>query len=124
MRSFGTLLLTATQTFGGSVSAHQSKTGQDYTNFKQPNGQSCCNGHDCRPVDYMYRNGQLVMCPDHIPVKVPNDRLIKRSSDDGRAHWCGVRVDEKTTLTFCAILHQGVSRRQVETGTRVAVMTK
>lgn len=125
MRSFGTLLLTATLTFSGSVSAHQSKSGQDYTKFKQPNGQSCCNGHDCRPVDYSYRNGELVMYPDNMPVIVPSDRLINRSSDDGQAHWCGVRLDGKTTITFCAILpYEGVSLRRVETETRVAERTK
>jgi len=84
--------------------AHEAATGQNYEKFRQPNGASCCNDRDCRPVNFVTRADGVLMFPDGRPVAVPNDRISRLPSDDGLAHWCGVLRPNGEATTYCAIL--------------------
>jgi len=85
--------------------AHRSHSGQDYTKYRQPNGISCCSGHDCRPTRYELRpDGTIMMFPEEVAVAIPRDRINQLPSDDGQAHWCGVVSRTGQATTFCAIL--------------------
>jgi hypothetical protein len=101
--------------------AHDSHTGQDYTKYRQRNGASCCNGHDCRPTRFEVRSdGALVMFPEGRAVSVPGDRVNQEPSDDGLAHWCGVLHRNGEATTFCAILPVQSAARP---GMRTAVLS-
>jgi hypothetical protein len=96
------------------ASAHDAASGQDYSRFRQPNGASCCDGRDCRPVAYQLRpDGSVVMFPDGRAVVVERDRLNSRSSDDGQAHWCGIVIPGGSAMTFCAILPRQLTRLEI-----------
>jgi hypothetical protein len=106
MKPFILILAAAAFAFGVSVGmAHEAPTGQDYSKYRQPNGASCCSGHDCRPVHYEFKpDGTLVMFPEGQPVPIPGDRVSHMPSDDGRGHWCGVLHQNGQSTTYCAIL--------------------
>jgi hypothetical protein len=90
---------------GPAPRAHVSSTGQDYSAFRRPDGTSCCNNLDCRPVEYRTTaDGRLFMFPDGRQVYIPPHLVIRRPSDDGHAHWCGIVLSTGDTATFCAIL--------------------
>ncbi|MGE3918406.1 MAG: hypothetical protein AB7F78_22155 [Hyphomicrobiaceae bacterium] len=98
---------------GSPAEAHQGSTGQDYTKFRQQNGASCCNAQDCRPVGYRLRpDGDVVMYPEGRAIIVPQRLLNETPSDDGRAHWCGIRLPSGNLQTFCAILPRQMTRWQ------------
>jgi hypothetical protein len=100
------LILSTTPTF-----SHEAATGQDYSKYRQPNGASCCNGRDCRPVAYEMRSdGSVVMYPAGQVVVVPRARINKMPSKDGLGHWCGFMLPTGGAMTFCAILPMQVSR--------------
>jgi hypothetical protein len=85
--------------------AHVGETGQDYGVFRRPDGTSCCNNKDCRPVQWRTTpDGRLYMFPEGRQVYVPPNLIINRPSDDGNAHWCGIVMSTGDTATFCAIL--------------------
>jgi hypothetical protein len=88
-----------------TAAAHTSQTGQDYTPFRRPDGTSCCNNQDCRPVQYqMMPDGRVYMYPDGRVILVPPHLVMRRPSDDGNAHWCGIVLSTGDAATFCAIL--------------------
>jgi hypothetical protein len=123
MRTCRVAITAAGLLVGANVAvAHDSHTGQDYTKYRQRNGASCCNGHDCRPTRYEVRSdGAVVMFPEGRAVSVPGDRVNQKPSDDGMAHWCGVLHRNGEATTFCAILPvQSASRPGAA---RVAALT-
>lgn len=97
-----------------SAVAHRATSGQDYSKYRQQNGASCCDGKDCRPVDYMVRpDGSVIMFPEGRGIVVEQRQLNEKSSEDGRAHWCGVLAPSGSPITFCAILPRQMTRWEI-----------
>ena len=110
----GSIALVATVSVYAAAFAHEAPSGQDYTKFRQPNGTSCCNGHDCRPVDFrLHPDGTVTMFPEGQTVVVPRQLLNEQPSDDGLAHWCGIVMPGGGIRTFCAILPRQTSFRSI-----------
>ena len=63
-----------------------------YQGLRSPEGESCCNEKDCRPVDsrYVLAEGSwtLEISIGGLWVKVPNDRILPQPSPDGGVHAC------------------------------------
>ena len=63
-----------------------------YRGLKSPEGESCCNEKDCRPVDsrYVLAEGSwtLEISISGLWVKVPKDRILPQPSPDGGVHAC------------------------------------
>jgi hypothetical protein len=101
----GALLVVLTVDALRPLLAHVGETGQDYGVFRRPDGTSCCNNRDCRPVQWRTTpDGRLYMFPEGRQVYIPPHLVIRRPSDDGNAHWCGIVMSTGDTATFCAIL--------------------
>ncbi|HXW27731.1 MAG TPA: hypothetical protein VEK55_00080 [Xanthobacteraceae bacterium] len=75
----------------------QSRTGHDafhefYRGLRSPEGESCCNEKDCRPVQGRYvREGGAYTLEILIGtrwIKVPKDRILPEPSPDGAVHAC------------------------------------
>lgn len=69
---------------------HVSK--EDYTQWKQPNGASCCSDNDCKPTVARF-NAEKGMWEARFGdwwVLVPHDRVMKFEASDGNAHICAV----------------------------------
>ena len=83
-----------------------------YQDLKAPNGQLCCNDHDCQPVGHRYtpENGHEVEIRGHwTPVKP--SMILPIASPDGQSHacfeWHWSSFGSQTTLRFiirCIIL--------------------
>lgn len=80
--------------FAGRATAHDG-----YSDWKQPNGLSCCNDHDCRPVTASVdQDGNWTVNVDGRRVAVPAGQVLKMPSPDGRSHWCGYG-----NMTYCFV---------------------
>ena len=103
--SLAALLLTVSPGY-----AHKAASGQDYSKYRQPNGMSCCNDEDCRPVDYsLGLDGKLLMYPGGRRIEVPRSLVNPLASEDGKGHWCGILSESGDVMTFCAILPQNMA---------------
>lgn len=70
-----------------------------YGDWMQPDNPtaSCCHDADCRPVRAdRNMDGHWLAYPDGLEILVPDNKVIKRPSPDGRSHWCG-----KGKVTYC-----------------------
>jgi hypothetical protein len=75
----------------------QNRTGHDafhefYRGLRSPEGESCCNEKDCRPVEGRYvREGRgftLEILIGTRWIKVPKERILPEPSPDGAVHAC------------------------------------
>jgi hypothetical protein len=75
----------------------QSRRGHDafhefYRHLRSPEGESCCNEKDCRPVEGRFvPEGRTFMLEILIGtrwIKVPKDRILPQPSPDGAVHAC------------------------------------
>jgi hypothetical protein len=81
-----------------------------YTHLRKSNGQSCCDGTDCRPA--YYRNGRfgVEMFVQQRWIAIPQSAIEYRllEGDIGETHgghWCGGHAGwEDALFTHCAIL--------------------
>jgi hypothetical protein len=81
-----------------------------YSDLRKSNGQSCCDGTDCRPA--RYRNGRfgIEMFIRQRWITVPQSAIEYRllDGDTGETHgghWCGSHAGwEDALFTHCAIL--------------------
>lgn len=84
-------------------------TSQDYSTWKQPGTKdvSCCNNHDCQPVDYRFVRGRLQFFLYDQWVTIP-ERVILHDAvvTDRNAHWCG-KFTGATITHFCAVYPKG-----------------
>lgn len=79
------LILGAVLFFGGKARAHE-----PYTNWRAPDGGSCCNGNDCRPARARQReDGTWQVWIAGAWRKVPARALLEPDKlKDGRSHVC------------------------------------
>jgi hypothetical protein len=79
-----------------------------YSALQRPDGKgSCCNLFDCRPTSVRTSNGYYEIMKDGRWVRLPLDKVIRRTAPDGGAHICA--PDSKNNRydkdeVFCAVL--------------------
>lgn len=64
---------------------------EDYKNWKNNEGGSCCNGQDCRPVRARFEDGIWQFWVPELKIWVDVPRSAKQHPDkfkDGRSHAC------------------------------------
>jgi hypothetical protein len=64
-----------------------------YQGLRSPEGESCCNAKDCRPVASRFVQGSAAGAILEIQIgsrwiPVPKDRILPLSSPDGGVHAC------------------------------------
>ena len=75
----------------------ESRRGHDafhefYSHLRSPEGESCCNEKDCRPVEGRFvpegRTFTLEILIGTRWIKVPKNRILPQPSPDGAVHAC------------------------------------
>jgi hypothetical protein len=81
-----------------SVRGHVNDRGMNYESYKDSTGIPCCNHKDCQPAEKFLEtveNGREVirLLIDGVWITVPRAFLIGQHATDGRAHWCGIKLE-------------------------------
>jgi len=96
MRAVAVLGLTLSLALSAGAAA-QSRVGHDafhswYRGLRSPEGESCCNEKDCRPVASRYvarpEGSVLEILISGRWIPVPPDRILPQPSPDGGVHAC------------------------------------
>lgn len=72
-----------------------------YKDWKQEHGASCCDNRDCAPVDERIKDGSYEAFFNNKWVKIPDNKVRKEPSPDGRAHLCANQLDYGHVIVYC-----------------------
>lgn len=73
-----------------STCGHPAYAHEQYKDWKQPNGASCCNNSDCEPTEARWNGTQWEAMFKGKWIKIPADRVMKFEAQDGNAHLCAI----------------------------------
>jgi hypothetical protein len=75
--------------------------GVSYGDWRQSNGNSCCNDADCQPATAtMNENGSWIAFFKGRAVIIPKDKVLSIPSPDGRSHIC---IPEDGLVPYCFV---------------------
>ena len=88
-----------------------------YTNLRKSNGQTCCDGSDCRPAPYRRGRTGVEMFVQQRWIAIPQSAIMYRfldgdSGETNGGHWCGSHTHyEDALFTHCVVLPPDAASR-------------
>jgi hypothetical protein len=106
------LLFLCEQARAQEAPGHSSHHSGFYDTLKMPNGASCCNDKDCRPVDGWTFDGKIYkirLKPGGEWITPPQGLVQHKLTPDGGAHACfvdakGAPFEQYGRVWYCIIL--------------------
>lgn len=91
----------------GAAPGHHLHHDEFYSKLKRPGtDKSCCDNRDCRPVRHRVTADGVEFFVHSQWRLMPRTRTLEVPTPDGKAHWCGTRVEGPgiVPITYCAIV--------------------